>query len=456
MTVPQLNTGGVGAASVQRPATRIRKKQKRGGVQWSPAYVAFLVYVFVITTYRVQLGTASMIAALVLLPLERRALRFPPLLVWAVAFLGWTLLGWGGTDYPVVVWNEIIELAKICGIIFVAVNVLTTPARMRFFMLAFLGFFAFYPVRGSLFAYFIYGGTVEGRAAWNYIYSNPNDLAALCLLPLSLSLGMLATERTRWVRHCAMAGAIILPFVILLTQSRGAFIALAIFALVILKGLKKGRAKFLLLASGAAIVIAVAAPSSVWKRLGTITQVTNAQSAATVQDEGSARQRLEIWRVARTIFAENAIFGVGFGAYPEAHYVYAQRPEFDRMARGARDPHSTYFSLLAETGAVGFVLFFTMVGVTVADTERTRRRARLSHAAHATQLFYMEVGILGYFVAGIWGSYSTMVLTYLYLAVIYSATQAVKSELPTMKKSAKGSSLRVAPLGMLPTPKAMS
>jgi O-antigen ligase len=177
------------------------------------------------------------------------------------------------------------------------------------------------------------------------------------------------------------------------------------------------------------IVVFLFAPASLWKRLGTISDVTNEQSAAKVQDDMSARQRLELWKVARTIAVENPLTGVGLGAYKDAHYVYAQRPIFDPLALGHRDPHSTYFSLLAETGVVGFLLFFAMVGMTLRNAERTRRRARLTHPARAAQLYYMEVGLFGYFVAGIWGSFSMMVLTYLYLTVIYAATEMLKQEL---------------------------
>lgn len=450
MTAHQFRQAG--AASIVAGSARSQRIRKHGksnflGVQWSPSYAAFIVYIFVTTTYRVPIGTEAMAAALIFLPLERRALRLPPPVAWAIAFLAWALVGWGNTAYPQVVWNQIIELAKICGIMLVAVNVLTTRARLRFFMIAFLGFFAFYPIRGALFSYFIYHGDVQGRAAWNYIYSNPNDLAALCLLPLSFSLGLLASERTRWIRYCAIAGAVVIPFVILLTQSRGVFIALIAFAIVILKGQKKGRGKILLLVGASAIVIALAAPSSVWHRLGTLSSVTNAQSAAKADDEGSARQRLEIWRVARTIFAENPITGVGVGAYPDAHYVYSQRAQFDRIALGHRDPHSTYFHLMAETGAVGFLLFFAMVGVTAYDAERTRRRAKFAQPARATQLFYMEVGLFGYFIAAIWGSYDSMVLTYLYLTVLYSAAQILKSELPATRRVGQRRASQVREIG---------
>lgn len=447
MSIPQIQRGFSGSA----PPVPVRRRQfrrstaKSGRVDWSPSYIAFLVYVFVITTYRVNLGTASMVTALVLLPLEPRPLRLPSPVIWAVAFVGWGFVGWTTTLYPAAVWDQVVELLKICGVMLVAVNVLTTRARLRFFMIAFLGFFAFYPVRGALFSYFIYHGNVEGRAAWNYVYANPNDMASLTLLPLSLSIGMLFSEKARWVRLCAIAGAILLPFVILLTQSRGAFIALVVFGLVILKGQKKGRAKVLLIAGAAAVVIALAAPSSVWTRLATIKHVTSAQDAATAQDEGSARQRLEIWRVARTIFVEHPVTGVGIGAYPDAHFIYSLRPTFDRIALGHRDAHSTYLRLLAESGLVGFILFFGMVGATVYDAEKTRRRARLVDPARATQIFYMEVGLFGYFVAGIWGSYELMVLTYLYIAVLYSATRVLKSQLPPANATARARRLRSAP-----------
>lgn len=405
------------------------------GVHWSPAYIAFLVYVFVITTYRVQIGTAAMSVALVLLPLERKPLRFPSPLLWMLAFLGWGFVGWGSSQYPSVVWDSLIELAKVCGVVFVAINVLTNLSRVRFFLLAFLGFFAFYPVRGALFSYFIYHGATQGRAAWNYIYSNPNDLAGLCLLPLAFTAGMLVTERRAWVRYCAIAGAIALPFVILLTQSRGATIALAAFALMVLRRQKRRRGAILLLVGAIGIAIFFAAPASTWKRLGTFSEASDTKSFAEEDAENSARQRLELWRVARTIAEESPITGIGLGAYKNVHYLYAQRPVFDPIALGYRDAHSTYLTLLAETGVVGFALFMMMMLTTIRDAERTRRRAVLTLPGRALQITYMEVGLFGYFIAGIWGSFQMLVMTYLYVAVLYAMTQVLKEDLDVPQRA---------------------
>jgi O-antigen ligase len=398
------------------------------GLHWSPAFIAFLVYVFVITTYRINVGTLAMSVALVTLPLERTSLRLPPLALMALAFLGWGFVGWGSSDYPLIVWDRLIEFAKIVGVILVAVNVLTTRARLRLFLLAYLAYFAFFPVRGAFFNYFLYSGTMSGRAVWNFAYANPNDLAGVCLLFVALSAGVLVSERARWIRLAAFAGIVLLPFLIVLTQSRGAFVALLAFALIALKGQWR-RARTLALTAGVALVVFFAAPDDVWERLGTIQKVaTQEEGAAGIADEGSAEQRLEIWKVARAIIADEPITGVGLGAYHEVHYRYALRPIFNPTAQGKRDTHSTYLKIFAETGIVGLIVFLGLVGFTLFDAERTRRRKQAIDPPGAKQLYYMELGMIGYLVAGIWGSYGELVPTYLFLSLIYAGTWILKRQ----------------------------
>ena len=432
MTAPIARRGRVFPAP-QAPAAADglveRDRPLFSGLAWTPSYAAFLVYIFNIVTYRLPVGTGTiaMSAALLLLPLEHNPLRLPRVVGWSVALLAWALLGWTTTAYPELVWDHIVEFAKIVGVVLVAVNVLTTRARLRFFLLFFLGAFALYPVRGALVTYIAYGGGPDGRAGWNYSYENPNDLAGMCLLVFSLAIGMLVTDRRLWIRACALAGALLLPLVILLTQSRGAFIAMLALAAFALKSYWR-RGKMLLWAVVATVAVVFATPDSVWMRLRTLQDVTNEQTAAHAGDASSARQRLEIWKVASTVFAENPVTGVGLGAYPKVHYTTAQRAVFDPIAHGARDPHSTYLSLLAETGLPGLLLFLALIGTTVVEAERTRRLAKATQPGAALQLFYMELGLLGFLVAGIWGSYNQIVLTYLHLALIYVASQVLKTE----------------------------
>ena len=408
--------------------TRWSLKALLSRTDWSIAFVAFLVYVFVVTSYRLPFGTASMATALVTIALEGKSFQIPPVARWAVALWAWALIGWPVSEYKEVVGNELIDFAKICAVLLVAINVISTRNRLRVFLLLFLGTFAFYPTRGALFAYFLYHGTIFGRAAWNFIYSNPNDLAGFCILVLSLVAGVLATERKKWIRMCASAGMGILPFLIVLTGSRAGFIGLIAFVLLALRKQLLRLKKLLAFAVVAAIIIVVV-PNGLMHRISSIQDVDQASASSEVEYESSTAQRIEIWKVASTIVLEHPIFGVGLGAYPQAHFQYAQRPQFNPTAYGHRDAHSTYLRIAAELGFVGLFIFCALVFVTFKNAEEARRAALKTHPQLAQQLFYMEMGLAAYLIAGVWASWGTLVFTHLHLAVINVATRLLSEDI---------------------------
>lgn len=406
-------------------------------VQWSVAFVAFVVYVFVITTYRVPIATLAMVSTLGALPLEKRGLRFPSLVLWCVALLCWASLGLATSTRQDIVWDHVIEFGKVCLITFAALNVLRTRARFRLFLVLFLLFFVLYPVRGAFFNYFIYGETLAGRALWNNIYSNPNDLAGFCLLQLSIAAGLLCTERGRTTRLALGAAMVVLALLTIMTQSRGAFIGLAA---VLVFALRAERRRLRLIGFGLVGigVIVLVAPDRAWRRLSTLQDVASTQQLDLAEDEGSAQQRYEIWKVAATITQENPITGAGLGTYPLVHDLYSKRSQFRSMARGFRDTHSTYLNLSAELGIPGLLLFLGMVLTPLVAAEKTRRRARSTRPKAAMQLFYLELGLASYLVAGIFGSYGMLVFTYLHLALLVVATQVLALDL-------RGSAVRRPP-----------
>jgi O-antigen ligase len=406
------------------------------GVEWSMAFVAFCAYIFAIVSYRLPIGTSAMVAALLTLPLEKKELRLPPITLMAFALVGWALLGMTTTKYPDAVLDSVTEFAKVCAVLFVAVNVLTTRARFRAFIVFTTVVFCAYPLRGTLFAYFIYGGAVGGRAAWNYIYSNPNDLAGLCLLQLAVGLGALAVEQRPWVKNGIRVGVGLLVLVIVLTGSRGAIIGLAAFGII--GGRKYFRDVRKILSVLAIIVLVVlVVPDTTWKRFSTIENAMSTDPNLldpemadfdARADQGSTVQRLAIWDVARTIVSENLWMGVGLGAYPEEHNIVSRRPEFNPTARGKRDTHSTYLNVLAETGLVGFLLFASMIILSLRKSYKARKRMEKRAPAMALQLFNMEVGLYGYLVAAVWGSYGAMIATYIHLVLMNIAASLLEED----------------------------
>jgi len=445
--VPELS-GGRAAAAAPAPVAQagllatlnaFARGMPWQGIAWSASLLGLLVYVWSATTYSVPLGEPAMIVALCGLLFLRAPLRVPAFLILFCAFCAWGVLGLSSTRYPASVVDRLDVLARVGLIALVLVNAVRSRAEQRLFMFVFLGAFALYPVRGTIFNY-VGGYTVFGRALWNYIYANPNDLAALTLLQLSLALALLQREPKGWPRLAAIAGIFVLPVVILLTQSRGAILALALFALAALVGQRR-RGRALLTLAAVAIAIAVFAPSSVWDRLSGLRNATDTEQLSRVDREGSAEQRFEIWKVARSIFAEHTVLGVGVGAYSAAHREYARRGDFKATAAGARDAHSTYLSLLAETGIVGFALFAAMFGSVALYARRVRRRARLLLPQAAQQIRYLELGLLAFFTAGIFASYAGLAFTYVHLALLWTVVRSTEEELALL--DARGAAGRV-------------
>jgi O-antigen ligase len=242
----------------------------------------------------------------------------------------------------------------------------------------------------------------------------------MALLQLSMATALLVTEPKGWVRGSAIAGMIALPMLILMTQSRGVFLGLLVFIVIAFLGQRR-RVRLALRLAVVAAILASVAPSSVWTRMQTLRSATNASTLDQVDgQEGSARQRYEIWRVAFKIIRDHPITGIGVGAYKPTHEEYAVDAEFNPTAQGPRDTHSLYFNVLAETGIPGLLLYLIMIGVVLVAAERARRRCKRVFETGAKQLLLLEAGLLSFLVASIFGSLPYLPHFLLHLVLIYS------------------------------------
>jgi O-antigen ligase len=325
--------------------------------------------------------------------------------------------------------------ARVGLIMFVIVNTLRSRSQQRFFMFFFLGAFALYPARGTLVNYFIGGYDLGGRAIWNNQFANPNDLAALTLLQLSLALAFLAREPKGWPRLAALSALFVLPLIILLTQSRGTIIGFGVAALLFV-ATQRRRGRTLLIAAAVGGMLVALAPASVWERLGGLRHVADTDQLAAVDPEGSAEQRFEIWKVAAVVIADHKVKGVGAGAYIPAHLDYTRSGRFAPTARGARDAHSTYITLVAETGFIGFAIFMSLLVGTLLKAERVRRRARERLPRTAQQLLCLELGLIGFFAAGVFASYAHLAMTNIFIALLWCVAHSGEEEVAALDAGA--------------------
>jgi probable O-glycosylation ligase (exosortase A-associated) len=439
------------------PGARARRRRRPGhfdglfsDVQWTPAFIGLLLYIFSIVTYRAPLATPGLALALAAIFLGGQRIRVPPVLIAFGAFIVWGLIGYTQTIYPGAVWDRLILLGKLWLISLVLVNALRTRAQIRFFVVFFLVCFATHPARGAIFNYF-YGYTLFGRALWNHIYANPNDLAALTLFPLGLAIGLLKDVNT-WIRRGAVVSVVVLVALVLMTQSRGGFLALALVGVIAVFRLRTERRKArtfagIVLMAGAAAFLA---PSGVWDRISGLSEGTEADS--------SSQQRWEIWQVAREVASDHKLYGVGLGAYRRAHFDYTLDNPLFTLSRGVKDTHSTYLNVLAEAGWPGLLIFLTMIGLALNEARRAQKRLRHDPAAKAL-IGAVALVLVGYMAAGIFATVPHLSFLYIHLALLTVLSRAAmvrrRRRVPAWTSPAPsppGSLDQPAPVELAPSP----
>jgi O-antigen ligase len=387
--------------------------------KWSLTLLGLCVFTFAVVTYRLPIGEVGVAIAAVGLLLKVSTLRVP-FPVWLYgAFMLWAFVSSLASSYTEIALDKVVEHLKLLAILLIAVNALQTEGQLRFYLLFFLGCFLLFPVRGTLLG----GETIFGRAVWNYIYSNPNDLAILCLIALGVSLGFLFS-RSPWtlVRIVAALSSIVLLVVILLTQSRGAFLGLVVGMgpSLVWSGLKRP-GRLLLCAGIMALVIALAVPPTAWERLSGMSNLTSRDTIALADPEGSASERYELQKAGWQIFVDHPMLGVGLGAYPEANAIYVPH-------LGRKDTHNTYLNLAAEVGLPGLLLWCAFVGSVLRYAYRSRRLGATSPLA--TLQAWIERALWAYLAAGMFGSYAKLTFPYLLVALLWCSATLLSSRSP--------------------------
>ena len=400
--------------------------------KWTMTLLGLCIYSWAIITFKFPIAQLGIAIGLIGLSKVKGSVQTPKPFWLYLAFLFWALMASFMSPFTEVALDTVVERSKLVIVILIALNSFQEEGQLRFYMIFILGCFILFPARGT----FVGGDTVQGRVVWTHIYSNPNDLAALCLLAYGVALAIVFSE-TSWspVRLGCAASAAILLVVILRTQSRGVFIGVMIATA---PGLIPVLLKQIRLAIGAGIVItlvlSVAIPQKTWDRLSGIKKLTSTEAVENQDDtneaDSSAAQRLEIVRTGWKIFLDNPIFGMGLGAYPLANNMYSP-------FLGKRDTHNTYVNLAAETGIPGFLIWCCLIWSVLFRAYLARRQAQ--DGPLKVQNYWVSQALIGYLVSGVFGTYSALSLLYLMLSVLWCSTDLLIAASPrTMRQTGVG------------------
>lgn len=223
------------------------------------------------------------------------------------------------------------------------------------------------------------------------LLGNSNDLAAASVLALPFAIrAVRCTKSFLGLRILNGLFCMTLLVGVVLTQSRGAFMALVAMAVASVFVGASGR-KATLLRIGA-VLLACALFLLIQRSPGDL--------------ELSSDSRLNYMVAGIRMFLANPMFGVGVGNYPSQYELYT--PAF--VEWGVRAAHSSWILVLAESGGVGFLLFVSLFLFSIRRAMQVRK--------HFPEMLY---ALIGYGICMSFLSHTYIFLPYVLVGFILAA-----------------------------------
>jgi O-antigen ligase len=227
-----------------------------------------------------------------------------------------------------------------------------------------------------------------------------NRYAQVMLMLVPLGLFWAASARSRVPRLVAFAAAGAASLGVALTFSRGAAVGFAlVLVIMFVLGYIKPIQVFVI---GVGIALLLVAVPQYGNRVASLIDVTGTITGDTASGspDGALLSRATEALTAVLVFADHPIIGVGPGRFPSYYRQYADDVGI-RVLQADRQAHDLYLHIAAENGILGLVAFLGILGFTLRDLIRVRRRwlkSRPDIAAMATGLMlsivtYMTTGL---------------------------------------------------------------
>ena len=196
-------------------------------------------------------------------------------------------------------------------------------------------------------------GLVEGTRvtigrSMGSVLGDPNDLSLVLAFPLSFAAALVLTPRTGFFgRLLGLIGTGVIIAAVLATQSRGGLLAIvAVFGVF---GAQQIKSKAVLITVGVIGLLGLFAAAGIGGR-----QSGGAAESGLVDE--SAEGRFHAWGAAISMAIARPLTGVGLNNYVANYFFYSTWWE-----GFAKAVHSTWFSVLSESGFLGFGIFITMM-----------------------------------------------------------------------------------------------
>jgi len=254
-----------------------------------------------------------------------------------------------------------------------------------------------------------------------------NDFATFAVTGIPLSLYFMRPANSLGLRVFAVAGLVLITLGVVLSGSRGGFLALVATAAYILFRYGSIPFRWRLGSLATAIILMVGLGSdSYWERMQTI---LNPQDDYNVTDETG---RTQTWVRGLGYAKQHPIAGVGL-----ANFVWAEAtisPLARRQERGvgvkALAPHNSYVQIVAELGVVGFSLFVFVLYRGFTNIRTARRQLERSDPSAAPLADALTAALVGLLVGIFFLSHAYSSMSYAVLGLAIGFGKAGRLAMP--------------------------
>jgi len=302
------------------------------------------------------------------------------------------------------------------------VAIVTSKKTVDFFMLTFV-FSA--SLTGLYGVYQVFAG-YENAGAWIDTtlfanqplrvfssFGNPNVYATYLLLAIPIAAACIIFFKNIFIKFCAVCATALLLINLLLTLSRGSYVALAIAVFVFILIMEK---RLIILLMGFMLTLPFILPPSILARILSIVNFSDTSTSI----------RISIWRGSLRIISDFWLSGVGQGldAY---HTVY---PYYSLAAANTLHSHNLYLQMLVGIGIGGFFVFICILACFIRAMVNFLRRTnefRLKVMCAA-----IIVGMIGFLVQSAFDytffNYRILLMFYLYIGLGLAFTRVYKGD----------------------------
>jgi putative inorganic carbon (hco3(-)) transporter len=324
--------------------------------------------------------------------------RFPREVTYLVLLIGQLFLAsllspvWRGGAFL-----KTVDFAKVLLVVVVITVAVNTTRRLR--LLVF--------VQAASVALIAVVTVVKGRALGERLdgmlggnYSNPNDLALAIVISLPLCLGLLFLTRNRLWKAAWAITMLVMVYGVILTGSRGGFIALTITAIVCLWhfAIRGHRRYFLVLVPLVGAILWLSSGDTLSNRLNETLDSKDPNSVA----YASSQERQQLFWRSVDITEEHPLLGVGPG-------------NFEVISGSWRETHNTFTQLSSEGGLPALILYVLILWHGFRNLRTTKRL--VSRRSESSLLAgVLQASLVGYVVGSVFASVGLQFFPYLLVA----------------------------------------